>query len=165
MGLFSATLKIASFIQYVQFWKAGRRGELNVGFVRLYEKWAVAYRAFLRHRYRRLSKGGGAWKDNATNTPILRVTDTLYDALTPVFKGLPGQYQKFVPGGVQVGIKGGKHPDAIITVGRLAAIHNVGEGRMPKRQIIVRPDGKTSQAITKELRIFSNKVIDDTAEK
>lgn len=118
---------------------------------------ATDYRGFLFDRFNRFSRGGGNWpktKRWKQNKPrrgrkfktanggsryhlILRDTHTLYRSLTPKYSGRPGQYQKLVSNRIVIGIKGGKHPKAKITIGRLAAIHNSGEGRQKKRQIFV----------------------------
>jgi len=128
---------------------------------------AQSYRAFLSERFNKFSRGGGNWKKtkrwkskggrykrlNGTRGHlILRDTNTLFRSLTPKYSGLPGQYQKLTGNRIVVGIKGGKHPKAKISVGRLAAIHNSGEGRMPKRQIFVRPTTELQDKWKKQIK-------------
>ena len=133
---------------------------------------AQSYRAFLFERFNKFSRGGGSWKKTKRwkeNKPrrgrkfktaggglrfhlILRDTHTLYRSLTPKFSGLPGQYQELKGNRIVVGIKGGKHPKAKITVGRLAEIHNAGEGRMPKRQIFVQPTKQIQDNWKKQIK-------------
>jgi hypothetical protein len=117
---------------------------------------AQQYRSFLFARFDRFSRGGGNWRNTKRRKAgktkfILRMTHTLFKSLSPVWRNLPGQYQRINGDKIEVGIKGGKHPRAKITVGRLAAIHNNGEGIMPKRQIMVRPDKPTTDKMVKSL--------------
>ena len=125
------------------------------------------YRAFLFERFNKFSRHGGNWKKTKRSKGkggrfklasgkrghlILRDTHTLYRSLTPKFSNKPGQYQKLVGNSIVIGIKGGKHPKAKMSVGKLAAIHNYGKGRMPKRQIFVRPDNELQKKWAKQLK-------------
>ena len=114
---------------------------------------AREYRSFLHKRFNTFSRGGGNWKNTQRRKAgktkfILRKTHTLFRSLSPVYRNLPGQYEKLSGNSIIVGISGGRHPEAKtkggnpMSVGKLAQIHNFGEGRMPKRQIIVRPNGE-----------------------
>ena len=112
--------------------------------VRFKKTAAQEYRSELYQRFDRFSRGQGNWKNTQRRRAgktkfILRKTHTLFKSLSPRFRRLPGQYQRLTGNRIEVGIKGGKHPEAKISVGRLAQIHNSGEGRMPKRQIFVQP--------------------------
>jgi len=103
---------------------------------------AQLYRSQLFKRFDRFSRGLGNWRNTKRRRAgktkfILRKTHTLYKSLSPVWRGLPGQYQKINRDSIEVGIKGGKHPEFKGTVGQLAAIHN------RTRQIMVRPDSRT----------------------
>lgn len=78
-----------------------------------------------------------------TKANVLVDTGTLRNSLAPMMALTLGAFQKNAPGGVKLGWDGGSHPGSKLTVGRLMAIHNFGEGRMPKRQIVVGPDDAT----------------------
>ena len=107
---------------------------------------ARKYRTFLFKRFDRFSRGGGNWRTTRRRRAgktrfILRRTHTLMRGLSPVFRNLPGQFERFDRTHIQVGYGGpGKHPSGTITVAQLAQIHNSGEGIVPMRQIIVRPN-------------------------
>lgn len=95
-------------------------------------------------RIERLVRAGGSFA-------ILRDTGTLFNAL---FAGSPGNYIKRIGGGIRVGIGGGpRHKKAPMTIGRLAEIHNEGEGRVPQR-LIVTPDmdSRTRRGIMLDMR-------------
>jgi hypothetical protein len=134
---------------------------------------AEAYRSQIFNRFNRFSRGGGDWKQTARsranstvkrkgrkikgadgrlrNAFILRKTHTLFKAWSPVWRNLPGQYQRITEDSVEVGVKGGRHPEAPFSVGRLASIHNFGEGNMPKRQMMVKPNKATTDLMIKRL--------------
>ncbi len=141
------------------------RGEFRT----IYKKWAVIYRRFLFRRFKKFSKGGGNWRKlkkstirNKGHSLILRDTDTLLDSLTPVFSKLPGQYERIIPGGIEVGIRGGKHPKSKVSVGQLASFHQTGAGNYPARKIIVRMGRKGTIGITKALKVGVNKMVEKT---
>ena len=105
---------------------------------------AQEYRSFLFQRFNDASRGDGTWPDTlrrqlGLSKFILRKTHTLYKALSPVFRGLPGQFERLEGNHIEVGIKGGRHPEFKGTVGRLAEIHHTGEGRNKRRIIIINP--------------------------
>lgn len=82
-------------------------------------------------------------KYNAFKTSILVDTGTLRRGLA--LQGPGNVREVFANGrfiGVRYGVAGGSHPGKL-TVGRLAAIHQRGSGRLPQRKIIVRPDQQT----------------------
>ena len=150
MGLYSVTRKLAGLKRYQRLMikdLENGTGEFKTAFSNM----ARGYRRFLRVRYRRFSAGGGNWRPNKKGTPILRDTDTIYNALTPKFLGLPGQYERHIKGGVEIGIKGGKHPKAVVSVGQLSAYHQSGVGRNPRRIIIVNPPPLVKKELKLEL--------------
>lgn len=128
------------------------------------KQWAVIYRGFAYRRFDKFSKGGGDWPKLAESTlekrrpgtakkikvsgkaiktgvAILRDTGMLMNALVPTFTGNPGALEKDIPFGVVVGFGGtGKHPDGYASIADIASFHQVGGGRLPKREIIVDPD-------------------------
>jgi hypothetical protein len=132
----------------------------------VYIQWAGRYQSFVRLRFAKESRGGGSWPNLAESTKkararrrkrargrqqssprrfaILRDTDTLYNALDPGMH-YPGSLRRLLRDGVRVGYGGGaRHPSSTrLTIARLAEIHHLGLGRVPKRKIIVKPDRKT----------------------
>jgi hypothetical protein len=135
----------------------------------VYNQWAARYRSFAQERFVKFSRGKGTWPPLAPSTiarrrkgrgrrrdaqgraigkrarvvAILRDTGTLFAALDVHFTRNPGQLQKDLPHGVQVGFGGpGKHPKAPMSVADLASIHHFGLGRVPARPIIVDPPNK-----------------------
>ena len=82
---------------------------------------------------------------------LLIVTRTLFHALSPVFKGQPGSLEKSVKGGIRVGYGGpGEHPQAPMSVTRLAQIHQKGNARLPARVIVVPPNAKVLKGMAKD---------------
>lgn len=123
------------------------------------KQWAVRYRSFVQERFDTFSKGGGDWPPLSPRTiagrrkgrgsrrfakgavAILRDTGTLFGALSPTFTGKPGQLQEDIPFGVRVGY-GGPHrypSGGRATIADIAAFHQEGNSRLPKREIIVTP--------------------------
>ena len=79
---------------------------------------------------------------------ILRNDGLLYNALQPSLSGKrPGALKKHIAFGVRVGYGGSsKHPSGKgLTIQQIASYHQSGGGRLPQRQIIVDPDGKTQK--------------------
>ena len=134
-----------------------------------YQKWlqriARRLRSFWFNRFDRFSRGGGNWRSTkrrrgtrGRNRPrILRKTNTLIRALSPVFRGLAGQWEKIRGNTIETGYGGSaRHPEANMTVLSLARIHNDGLG-IVQRQIIVRPDSQTRQLMIQDgERILKN---------
>ena len=135
-----------------------------------YEKWlrriARRMRSQWFHRFDRFSRGGGNWRSTnrrrgsrgRNRAKILRKTQTLIRALSPVFRGLAGQWEKIRGNSVETGYGGSvRHPEAKMTVLRLARIHNDGLGIAPRRQIIVRPSAETRRLMIQDgERILKN---------
>ncbi len=138
-------------------------------FKEVYTKWAQKYRKFLFVRFKKFSKGGGNWRktskgtrDRKGNILILRDTETLLRAFTPVFKGLPGQFEQFVPNGIAVGVGGPiRHPSSPITVGQLAEYHHTGAGNNPTRKVIISPTASLNRGLAADVK----KALDDIADK
>lgn len=82
---------------------------------------------------------------------ILRDTGTLLKALTP---GDPGNKFDFVRHGVSVGFGGPtKHPSGgKATIRDIAVFHDQGEGKLPRRQILHKPDAAMVQFMLRTLR-------------
>lgn len=131
------------------------------------KKWAARYRSFAQLRFDRFSKGGGNWKPLAPSTlrrrrkgkrknvrkaTILRDTGTLFAALDPTFTSRPGQLEKNIPFGITVGYGGPhRHPKGRVTIADIASFHQEGGPRLPKRELIVKPDGKTLAAMANDM--------------
>lgn len=86
----------------------------------------------------------------------LRDTGTLFGALDPVFSSKPGALEKLVDGSIVVGFGG---PGAYtqtkgkrFTVADIAAFHQTGGGKLPKRTILVMPDKDLYKAMREDLR-------------
>ncbi len=144
---------------------SGGTGPIRDAFV----QWAARYRGFVRERFDKYSKGGGDWPPLAESTKrkrrgprkghkgsrsfsILRDTGTLFNALTPTFTAAPGQLQENIPFGIRVGYGGpAKHPSGAASIADLAAFHQTGAGRLPKREIIVAPDARTLAAMAGDM--------------
>ena len=130
------------------------------------KQWAARYRSFVQLRFDKFSKGSGNWKPLALSTirrrrkgkgkgrraSILRDTNTLFTVLNPTFTNRPGQLQKNIPFGVTVGYGGpGRYPGGKATVVDIASFHQKGSRFLPKREIIVQPDGKTLRAMADDM--------------
>ena len=134
-----------------------------------YEKWlrriARRMRSQWFRRFDRFSRGGGNWRSTKrrrgsrgrNRAKILRKTQTLIKALSPVFRGLAGQWEKIRGNSVETGYGGSaRHPEAKMTVLSLARIHNDGLGIVP-RQIIVQPNAETRRLMIQDgERILKN---------
>ena len=130
--------------------------------IRYKKRSAQKYRSFLYHRFDRFSRGGGNWKKLSPRTLaarprrrrkfILRVTHTLFKALSPRFRGLPGQFEDLRGNSIIVGYGGGaKHPNSNKTVAQIAAYHQLGGVNLPQRKVIVRPDAKLREELRNDL--------------
>ena len=126
----------------------------------VYNQWAVRYRSFARERFVTFSRGGGNWsplkrkrrRGEKKRAALLRDTGTLFAALDIQFRNKPGQLQKDLPKGVQVGFGGpARHPKARITIAELAAVHHFGLGRVPAREIIVDPPDRVLQQMADDV--------------
>lgn len=132
--------------------------------------WARIYRSFTQERFDKFSKGGGNWAPLSMTTiiarrhgkggggkrggralgrarasgggqvSILRDTGALFSAIDPQFSGKPGQYQKDIPFGIEVGFGGpARHKGGRMTIADIAALHQAGARRLPARPILVDP--------------------------
>lgn len=121
-----------------------------------YQKWlyriARRLRSFWFNRFDRFSRGGGNWRSTKrrrnsrgrNRSKILRKTQTLIRALSPIMRGLPGQWERIKGNSIETGYGGSaRHPEAKMTVLRLASIHDGGLGIVPQRKIIVQPNAET----------------------
>lgn len=111
----------------------------------------VVYRSQIHRRFIAASRGGGQWKKlkartarRKRSTTILRITETLVNALHPTRPG-PGHIAQIKRHVITVGYGGiARHPEATkLTIEKLAEIHHRGLGRVPAREIIVDPSSAT----------------------
>lgn len=145
--------------------QGGRPGVSRNAYNQVFKTWGVRYLVWTKRLFIRASRGGGDWPALKPSTiagrragrsrrpkrrgrgytkrgptgrvSILRDTGTLLRALTP---NMPGNLFKFISGGVRVGFGGpAKHPEGKATIADIAKFHNVGEGKLPKRQILFVP--------------------------
>jgi hypothetical protein len=131
-------------------------------FVAVYKQWAVRYRSFIQLRFDQQSRGGGEWRELAPSTiasrrknssTILRDTGALFAALAPVWNSPPGGINELIEGGVKVGFGGpAAHPGGIKTIAEIAAMHQTGGGKLPKREIIVTPPSHVIDAMAEDLQ-------------
>jgi len=126
---------------------------------------AARWRAFIQARWETYSRGGGNWKPlkpgYRPGGAILRDTSTMFAAVSPVARGMPGQLEESTGVlSVAVGFGGpARHPTARnLSIADLAEVHQLGLGSVPQRKIIVAPDPATRagmrddcERMTKEL--------------
>jgi hypothetical protein len=122
--------------------------------------WAVRYSSFVRKEFVRNSRGGGDWPDLKESTKrgrrgktfaILRDTGVLFNAISIGGRGNLTQVGKeeFV-----YGFDKAPHGGDGITIQEIAAIHDQGKGKMPKRQILREPTESVIAAWFASLRRF-----------
>lgn len=134
------------------------RGSGNGPIRKALRQWGYVYRQYLRLRYLRYARGGGNWpplkpatirrrRGRGNKVSILIDSGTMIGAFQPAFAGKPGQLQEDVPFGVRVGVGGGEHPHAHISIRELIRIHHFGLGNVPAREIVVPPDDDTTKTM------------------
>jgi len=157
-----------------------RRATPGTPFDDMFRQWGVRYLAFTRRRFNRLSRsGGGGWpplaastirsrrgptrrkarkgsatkttaRGSAKNVSILRDTGTLFNALTI---GMPGNLYRRFSGGIDVGFGGpSRHKKGNATIRDIAEFHQKGAGNLPRREILVQPDGATVRGMLSDMR-------------
>lgn len=129
------------------------------------------------------TRGGGIVR-TTRRAAILVNTGTLKAAITI---GVQGNLFRSIPGGVRYGIEGGmsrtarkvttttpgkngkrRHKSVAAslsgraTLGQIAKWHQTGAGRLPKREIVVRPDAETVKGMEGDLSRACNAVIRDS---
>lgn len=86
------------------------------------------------------------------NVAILRDTGALFAALQPTLDTSTAAIEEIVQRGIRVGYGGPhRHPKGKATIADIAAFHDTGAGRLPKRQIIVDPDAATQRGMATDL--------------
>jgi len=103
-------------------------------------------------------RGAGALVSAGGTVSILRDTGLLFMALAPAFIGTPGAIQEDLPFGVKVGYGGSQtHGQSKTTIAGIAAFHQTGGGKLPKREIIVAPDAVIVERMAKDMERALNK--------
>lgn len=136
----------------------------------LLRDWPRRFFGFQQREFRRNSSGGGDWPPLSPATlgarrsqgrrgrRILRVTDAIYGALFP---GRPGNVIRRVGvGGIEMGIGGGaRHPEAGMSIGRLAEIHHGGAGNVPARPVMRPIDVATAGQMFNDMAAAMQKLV------
>lgn len=130
----------------------------------VYKQWGVRYLAWIKRGFVVKSRGGTfkgvKWaklkpatikarasrrKTARARTAAVGKHSILIDRLASIRKaltpGAPGSLWRWLHNGVRVGFGGpAKHPDGKATIRDIAVFHDQGEGRLPRRQILHKPD-------------------------
>lgn len=165
------TINVAGFTRFRSLVERELRSGSTGGPIRgAIRQWGVRYRAAMQTRYNRFSRGGGNWPTLAASTlrgrrgprrgaqgprrvSILRDTGLLFNALDPQFSPGRGAIQEDVPFGVTVGFGGpAKYPEGRASIADVAAFHQNGGRRLPKREILVAPDTRTTQLMGQDMQ-------------
>lgn len=89
---------------------------------------------------------------NSRGASILRDTNTLFTALDPSIRMVPGKVYKRGRMTVEFGYGGPSgHPSGPASIAQIARFHQDGGPRLPRRRIIVGPDQALLRAIETEL--------------
>lgn len=114
-------------------------------------RWIVRYKKYAKAEYNRNSRGGGLWPPLKKNTRkrvkkrsrlILKDSDTLSKTLDPIptlnKTPSPGIRTRRTNRGVVISFGGsGRHPYSKLSIAKLATVHHLGLGRVPRRTILV----------------------------
>ena len=137
---------------------------------KIYKLAAIRYRSAMQERFNKFSRGGGNWpplktprkRGNLASASVLRDTNTLFRVLTPVFRNQPGAIEDEIFDGIRVGFGGSdSHPDGVITIDELAAIHHAGNDNLPQRKLLDDPPQFVLDGITRDAIREINKINPD----
>lgn len=151
--------------------KAGSKGPLRP----VFKQWGIRYLAWTRRLFYIKSRGGTAegitWPELSPVTIKRRRRRTrrvrgqsggsrpaiLVDRLGTIPKAMvpreAGNLFMYIKPGVRVGFGGPvKHPDGKTTIADIAVFHNVGGGRLPRRQILHIPNSDLLAKMRNDLR-------------
>jgi hypothetical protein len=119
-----------------------------------------------KNRLRRQGIAGKNAKILATvKVAILRDLGLLFAALSPTFSGKPGQLENRIPYGIEIGYGGShRHGNGRATIADIASYHNVGSGRLPRRQIIVEPPSNVLVAMASDMERALDKMSRDAGD-
>jgi len=170
--------------RFDKFRKSVTRAEKNAILQPVFKKWAVRYLAWTKRLFVKNSQGGGEWpalkpstiaqrragrtrqkrkrgrgyrkRGPASKVAILRDTGTLFKALS---LGAPGNLFKYIRNGCRVGFGGpAKYPDGKATIADIAKFHNAGKDKLPKRQILHKPDDTLTRQMMQDLKTGIDKL-------
>ena len=102
---------------------------------------------------RKVAKAKEKYEAGDMDVSILRDTNTLFEALDPSGSGRPGSLQEWIPYGIRIGYGGSQtHPsgNGAVTIADIAAFHQVGGTRLPKREIVVEPPPEVMEAMRED---------------
>ncbi len=150
----------ASFTLDDQNWKTfvNRSTTVNAFSRQLVRAWIIIYLADMTRRFQKNSRGGGDWPkikastaEQKGNSLILIEMGKLKKALQ---MGAPGSLVKFLSNtiGAEVGFSNASHSKGI-SYNKLARIHQNGEGKNPKREILVPPSPQAVQQMVKATQV------------
>lgn len=126
---------------------------------RIVNAWSTVYRSFTRSRFHKLSRGGGDWPALSSATlagrrkggggaAILRDTGAMFAALNPQL-GSGGMMRTtpIQPLGFKADLSSATTYKDGATLSDVASYHHYGEGRLPKREILVEPDREAIESM------------------
>lgn len=117
-------------------------------FLEAYDRIERTYAAFVLHRFDRFSRGAGNWRKLKPETIKRKGSSAILVDTRAMRLGLGAT------GGIKIRVSGGsggvsvelrfaqrdRHPNADLSISDLAAIHDGGLGKVPRRRILVGPD-------------------------
>jgi hypothetical protein len=120
--------------------------------------WELVYRSFTRLRFAKFSKGGGDWaplkpstlkrrRGGGGNAAILRDTGAMFASLQPTTDSGSILQSTALPFGLRMDLEGAKSYANGPTLAEVATYHHKGGGRLPAREILVKPDQKTIESM------------------
>lgn len=135
-------------------------------------KWLVRYKKFAKAQFNKNSKGGGSWPPLRPRTrkrvkkrsrAILKDSETLVHTLEPIptldRNPVPGIITTRTRKGIAISFGGaGRHPYSKLSIARLAKVHHLGLGRVPKRAILVAPTDEVKRLMVNDVRTTARDV-------
>lgn len=110
------------------------------------QSWEKIYVAFILKRFDKFSRGGGDWPKLKPGTIRAKGSSAILVDKRYLRMGLATGIRSTSHSGARIVFaftSRSLHPTAKMPIAELATIHNEGEGIVPKRQILVRPDQQT----------------------
>lgn len=121
------------------------------------DAWEVIYRAFIRDRFERFSRGAGNWRAIKPSTAarkgstlILRDTDRLFRDLSPLRDNSGALQIRRRSFRMTAFLGAGRSYPSGVTTGEVASFHNEGDDRLPQRRIVVQPDSPTLSSMSRK---------------
>lgn len=151
----------------------------NSGWNQIMIKWIVRYKKFAQAQFNLNSSGGGAWpplklpirkRVKKRSRQILRDSDTLKATLDPIptldHNPAPGILTTRFGNSLRIQFGGAaKHPYSRLTVARLATVHHLGLGNVPKREILIEPTEEIQKRCVQDVKDVANKIKRDLGMK